>query len=132
MRLVKEAGARVITVEEIWTPTKAAPPLMDVDTPDDYRDALAWEGIGNRAGAAVTVHWDAGGCGGETPHPLPLFAETPAQALEYWVRVYPESAETARGLREAGAALTGDGGDAIRVDWGTPLLPGQEVRFVNG
>ena len=131
MRLVKEAGARVITVEEIWSPAQGPPPLMDVDTPDDYREALAWEGIGNREGAAVTVHWEAGGCGAETLHPLPLYADTPAQALAFWVQVYPETAETAGRLREVGRAWTGDAGVTLPVDWSTPLLPGQRVRFVN-
>jgi molybdopterin-guanine dinucleotide biosynthesis protein A len=81
---------RIITVEEHWQEGQGPPPLMDMDTPEAYREALSLEGYGNREGPPVTVQLPAGVAPGETPPAIPLYAATAAEALALAKRLYPE------------------------------------------
>ena len=55
--LSQHEPTHVITIEDHWQPGHGPPPMMDVDTPEAYREALLLEGIGNAEGAPVTVEW---------------------------------------------------------------------------
>ena len=95
MFLKEGEPTRVISVEEHWLEEREPPPLMDVDTPEDYRRALLLEGIGNPAGAPVTVELEAPPGQGEQPWPgvqplVPLFAATAEEALGFLWRLFPE------------------------------------------
>lgn len=102
---------RVIPVERHWREGQGPPPLMDMDTPAEYRRALLLAGYGNAAGAEVTVELPAaafaatesiqrkhGGAPTIPPPPapetppflLPLQAATAAEALALVLCLYPE------------------------------------------
>ena len=120
--------ALILDVEPLWSAGAGPPPLMDVDTPEDYRDALRWEGIGNPQGAAVTVDWR----GAEDAPALPLWAATPAEALELAARADPRAAPLLGRIRREGRALLGELGEpgaGRAVAWDEPLRPGDRLTF---
>jgi molybdopterin-guanine dinucleotide biosynthesis protein A len=127
--LAEGEAARILTAEDLVPEGEGPPPLMDVDTPEDYRDALRWEGIGNPSGAPVTVVWEAGKDARQAPPPLPLWAATPEEALVLAARVYPEWAPALEELRRRGRASAGPPGRPRPVAWEAALRPGDLVAF---
>ena len=63
-----------------------AHPLMDVDTPLAYREALLAEGVGSKGGAEVWVRMAGGG----TPGGFALYAHRVRDAVAAAARLYPE------------------------------------------
>ena len=130
MALSQGAETTVIRVEDHWRKGESPPPLMDVDTAEDYRDALRWEGMGNPAGAAVIAEWPGLGPGG--PGGLPLWAASPDEALHLCARVYPECEAELAALREKGRpSLIWEGG-RTQVPWDLALKGEERVRFEPG
>ncbi len=46
MGLIDGESVRVLEIETLWRPEDGPPPLMDTDTPGDYRKALELAGLG--------------------------------------------------------------------------------------
>jgi molybdopterin-guanine dinucleotide biosynthesis protein A len=115
----------ILRVEELWKPDGGPPPLMDVDTPEDYRDALRLDGFGDPRGVAVTAHWDGHG----PREGLPLWAATAAGALGAAAEVYPEDASALGLIRDRGRALAGLPGRERPISWTEPLHAGERVIF---
>jgi molybdopterin-guanine dinucleotide biosynthesis protein A len=132
MALAEGESPLILIVEELWPADSGPPPLMDVDTAEDYRDALRWEGIGNARGVPVTVRWGAGTPADPAPPPLPLWATTAEEALALAARVYPEWARALERVRREGHALAGAPGAERAVGWEQALAPGARVLLELG
>ncbi len=117
---------RVIAVEDHWREGEGPPPLMDMDTPQAYREALLLEGIGTAGGAPVTVEIAGAAVLGRPEAlslpPVSLFAATGRDVLDWVGRLYPElgdSLETAaagealHAIDEAGARRPLGAGDRL-------------------
>jgi hypothetical protein len=93
--LIEGEDARIVTVPEGAAPA-GAHPLTDVDTPEAYRDALLFEGVG-RAGApevTVEIQTPASAANVFPAGYLALYAERPGDVLFAAQRLYPELAIT--------------------------------------
>lgn len=122
---------RVIAVEDHWREGESPPPMMDVDTPEAYRDALLLEGIGDAGGAAVTVEFADPAQAGAAGHPLPLFAATAGQALHWAARLYPEHEPALRRALDNGEVLSIDA-DGTRRAIGAHTRPAPGARLLVG
>lgn len=124
--LAQGESTLVLVVEELWRPGETPPPLMDVDRPEDYRDALRWEGFGDAAGAPVWVRWKPQGPARETAEPsapirIPLWARTAEQALEFAASLYPECAERFHAPHHRSVARVLRGGQEPEIPWDAAL-----------
>lgn len=92
MFLSRDEPTRIIRVPPAGEADGAGHPLTDVDTPEAYRAALLWEGVGVPGGAEITVELPAepGWGGADARGFAALHADTAAQALEMIRRLYPE------------------------------------------
>lgn len=127
--LSEDEPTRIIVAEEHWQPGQGPPPLMDMDTPEDYRRVLLWEGIGNSAGAPVSVQLPPpGGAAPATGDELHLYAATPAEVVDAVAQLFPEWRTACRG---GGASLLtardGPGGWEPATD--KNLFAGQRLRI---
>ncbi|MCZ6842683.1 MAG: molybdenum cofactor guanylyltransferase [SAR324 cluster bacterium] len=126
--------ARVIAVEDHWREGDGPPPLMDMDTPEAYRQALLLEGIGNREGVPVTVEIllppGPGSLGLSAMPPLPLIAATGEEALAWVWRLYPEL-QARYGEAGEGVALIaiGQDGGARPLSGRLRLSEGEHLRL---
>ncbi len=78
---------RVLELETLWRPEDGPAPLMDTDTPEDYRMALALAGMGHPEGVPVAVTLPgAGTMQGEQL----LLARKAQDASVALARLYPE------------------------------------------
>ena len=126
---------REILVECLWREGEGPPPMMDMDTPEAYREALLLGGFGNPAGQPVTVFLPPTGAAGRgsaaplEPISIPLQAATAQEAADLILRLYPEWGEAGRRDRTDGSAAGGsDGLIALhREDSPEPLRPDQPL-----
>jgi hypothetical protein len=137
-RLVREGGRRplelsageaplILRVEEYWRPEQDPPPLMDVDSPGAYRDALRLDGFGDPRGVAMTLSWESSnGVQAE----LPLWAANAEEAVAIAARVLPEEDSRSRAMRGLGHAVLWIAGSARPLAWNEPLLAGADVRVI--
>jgi molybdopterin-guanine dinucleotide biosynthesis protein A len=117
----------IVRVEEHWVPEQEPPPLLDVDSPDAYRDALRLDGFGTAQGAAMTLTWDAGP---RTHNELPLWAASAEDALGIAARVLPEAAAVLSALRERGRVLLHKPDGERPTGWNEPLRDGDRLRLL--
>jgi molybdopterin-guanine dinucleotide biosynthesis protein A len=106
----------VLTLEDLWREGDGPPPLMDVDRPEDYRDALRWEGLGDARGTAAWVKDAARGI------EVPLWASTPAQALDYAAVLYPGHVEPWAAARARPVARVNRDESTVSIPWDARLL----------
>lgn len=130
IRLLEAGRLEVFVAEDYWRPGQGPPPLMDVDTPAEYREALLWEGIGQAGGVPVEAVGEADGARPRCW--LPVYARTVADAWAALARVWPEHHAAWERLRDRGrAAVEPPDAPPVRVaDWSRPLRPGERARFV--
>jgi len=83
---------RIVDLESHWQAGQGPPPLLDTDTPEDYREALLWSGCGERDGVPVTVRplpawpvpdWPAGRGSGAAGEQAGADAERASAAREH-------------------------------------------------
>lgn len=134
--LALSTGSRTrhVELESLWQPGQGPSPLMDVDTPEDYRAALLAEGIGDGAGAEITVQVHAPPGLAAMTVPLPLRAAHADQIVPWVLQLYPDWMQAARaagrgpvvhrdGDGRGGGSSTGTvpadlhRGDRLRLDW---------------
>jgi len=119
----------ILSVEDFWNVKQEPPPLADIDTLEDYREALRWDGSGDADGAAISVLWRSG-AGDEFS--LPLYARTPEQAIALAGRVLPDQKPWLDKSRERGQARRiGPEGEAV-LDWNSALRSGDRIRVSAG
>ena len=124
--LSQHEPTHVVTIEDHWQPGQGPPPMMDVDTPEAYRDALLLEGIGNAEGAPVTVEW-GNSAPGALPG-LPLFAATALEALVLAGRLYPEFLPALHAAgRSGGFDVLGEDGSPCGLDGQEALGSGMRI-----
>lgn len=123
-RLAEGDDMLVLNVEEFWHAGQGPPPLMDVDSAQDYREALRWEGFGDAQGVPVWVEWRATAQGNSSaPVRLPLRARTAAQALEFAARLYGEYADALHAAGTRGAVGLLRDGAAVPIEAVATLRP---------
>lgn len=129
--LSQDEPTHVITVEDHWQSGQGPPPMMDVDTPEAYRDALLMEGIGNAEGVPVIVEWGDSGPGAQSSLPqsgLPLFAKTAVEALGLAGRLYPEFLPALQAAGSTGGfELLAEDGSQCGLDRQGVLGPGMRI-----
>ncbi|MBI4081531.1 MAG: NTP transferase domain-containing protein [Candidatus Lambdaproteobacteria bacterium] len=126
----------VLAIEELWHPALGAPPLMDMDTPEAYREALALEGIGAPRAPAIllTLRLEAPLPGLGASPAVPLRAATPAAAVAAAWRLFPEL--EARFRERGGWSCVRRGPPGSRqagqpsIDPDAPLRDGEAVTIV--
>ena len=109
--LAQDEPSRIIVVEDHWREGEGPPPMMDVDTPEAYRNALLMEGFGDPRGVPVTIEWSRSGAAehAETlPPSLPLFAASILDALRWAARLYPELKSPLERAGQPGAVRVAD------------------------
>lgn len=119
---------RIIDLESLWSSEQGAPPLMDVDTPEDYRAALLRDGVGDANGVAITITAQPPpGSGGGPAVTVPLYAVRGEQGIPWMMRLYPEweEAAAAAGLTAMVEPAAG-GGSAYSP---SPLKGGEHLRL---
>jgi molybdopterin-guanine dinucleotide biosynthesis protein A len=116
----------ILRVEDCASGDNGPPPLMDVDSPGAYRDALRLDGFGNPRGVAMTLSWEMPG-GGLSE--LPLWAANAEEALALAGRVLPEESPALQTLRARGQPSLRDAGGQA-VPWNQPLQTGNDVHLV--
>jgi molybdopterin-guanine dinucleotide biosynthesis protein A len=106
MALLDGVPARILEVESLWRAEDGPPPLLDTDTPEDYREALLLAGYGEAGGADVTVAVP----GPEGGVVVPLRAATAGEVLRCVAELYPE-----RRGGPARGAIERVGADGVRA-----------------
>ncbi len=119
--LAEGEPTRVLELESLWRPEDGPPPLMDMDTPEDYRMALALAGMGRPEGVPVTV--ELPGVGTLRGEQL-LLARKAGDVADALARLFPALGQARPDL----VRLRPDGsGEALHDD--TPLESGDIVRW---
>ncbi len=123
---------RLLTVEELWREGEGPPPMMDIDTPGDYRRALLLEGIGNPHGAPITVEAQPHDPSYGATLEAPLFAATAGEALALFLRLYPERRDAAETTGTSPRLLhVGADGRASPLRPDAPLEEGDRLRIAD-
>ena len=135
--LALSTGSRTrhVDLESLWTSAQGPAPLMDVDTPEEYRDALMAEGMGDAAGADIVVQVHAPPELPAPTVPLPLRAAHADQIVPWVLKLFPDWWQAARSsgrgpvVHRDGDGRGGSGpgtgtvpadlhrGDRLRLDW---------------
>ncbi len=119
---------RILELETLWRPGQGPSPLMDMDTPEEYRRTLWMEGFGSEEGQPITVEVPL--AEQERPEEIPLAVRTVGEALEAVLRLFPEK----KPRSEAGGSPNSPGFDGFSLvavrDQGerAPLAPSDPVR----
>lgn len=125
--LAEGEPTRVLELETLWRPEDGPPPLMDTDTPEDYRMALALAGMGHPEGVAVTVELPGVGT---MPGEQPLLARKGGDVASALARLFPMAlAGSALGLARPDLVRLRPDGSAEPLQDDTPLESGDVVRW---
>jgi len=85
--LIEDEPTLVLEVEDLWQAGAVPPPLMDVDRPEDYRQALLLEGVGEAGAVPITLLEK--GNGNSSCPPISIFANQKEHILQALTRLFP-------------------------------------------
>ena len=94
MGLIQDEPVEILEVESLWKPDQEPPPLMDMDTMEDYRKALLMEGVGNSQGTAITVEIQTHDPSEMVSPPVAMFARNEADVRQALAQLFPVSPES--------------------------------------
>jgi molybdopterin-guanine dinucleotide biosynthesis protein A len=121
--LLDGLDAPILEVETLWRPEDGPSPMLDTDTPEDYRTALLAAGFGAAAGVPVTVRVVPRP--GAEPPTVPLRARTAGDVRRAMAALWPEHLIAGGGAVER---PTG-GGLFLRLREDDPLAADEEVYW---